>query len=126
MNQLNKSELQIMKYLWKIEKGFMKQIVEEFPNPAPAYTTISTLLTRMDNKGYVGFEKLGRDKCYYPIIQKNAYFTGQVKSMVTDFFNNSSSQFASFFTKNADFSVEELEELQRLVETKIEEQKKTI
>ena len=56
MNQLNKSELQIMKYLWKLEKGFMKQIVEEFPEPAPAYTTISTLLTRMVNKGYVGFE----------------------------------------------------------------------
>lgn len=124
MRSLNNSELQIMKYLWKIEKGFMKDIVEQFPEPAPAYTTISTLVGRMVDKGYIGFEKLGRDKQYYPLLQKNEYFSGQVKDMVSDFFNNSASQFASFFTKNADFTMQELEELQELVQKKISQKKK--
>ena len=123
MKQLNKTELQIMKYLWRIEKGFMKDIVEQFPRPAPAYTTIATLVGRMVDKGYIGFEKLGRDKHYFPMLDKNDYFSGQVKDMVSNFFNNSASQFASFFTKNSDFSIEELEELEALVQKKISQKK---
>lgn len=121
--QLNKTELQIMKYLWKIDSGFMKDIVAEFPEPKPAYTTIATLVGRMVEKKYIGFEKLGRDKRYFSLLQKNAYFKTQVKEMVVQFFNNSSSQFASFFAKNSDFSLEELEELQELVQQKINQKK---
>lgn len=126
MKKLNSTELQIMKYLWKIEKGFMKEIVEQFPQPAPAYTTISTLLGRMVDKGYIGFNKMGRDKQYFPVLKKNEYFSVQVKDMVSNFFNNSTSQFASFFTKNAEFTVEELEELQKLIQKKMTEKKKEI
>lgn len=122
--QLNKTELQIMKYLWKIEKGFMKDIVEQFPHPAPAYTTISTLIGRMVEKNYIGFEKYGRDKEYYPVLLKNDYFSAQLKDMVSNFFNNSTSQFASFFTKNADLSIQELKELEDLVQKKIAQKKK--
>lgn len=124
IKQLNKTELQIMKYLWKIEKGFMKDIVEQFPNPSPAYTTISTLVGRMVDKNYIGFEKYGRDKEYFPILQKNEYFAAQLKDMVSNFFNNSTSQFASFFAKNSDFSLEELEDLQELVKEQISNKKK--
>ncbi len=126
MKRLNSTELQVMKYLWKLEKGFMKEIVAQFPQPSPAYTTISTLLGRMVDKGYVGFEKLGRDKQYFPILKKNEYFAVQVKDMVSNFFNNSTSQFASFFTKNAEFTVEELEELQELIQKKIKEKKREV
>lgn len=123
IKQLNKTELQVMKYLWMLNKGFMKDIVDLFPEPKPAYTTISTLLSRMCDKNYVGFTRLGRDKEYYPILKKNDYFTSQMKTMITHFFNDSKSQFASFFTKNADFSIEELEELQELVQQKIDQKK---
>ncbi|MDH7914137.1 BlaI/MecI/CopY family transcriptional regulator [Winogradskyella sp. SYSU M77433] len=123
IKQLNKSELQIMKYLWNLKKGFMKDIVEQFPEPKPAYTTISTLLSRMCNKNYIGFERLGRDKQYYPILRKSDYFSKQVNGMIQHFFNDSKAQFASFFTKNADLSVQELEELQDLLKQKIEEKK---
>ena len=123
IKQLNKTELQVMKYLWILNKGFMKDIVDLFPEPKPAYTTISTLLSRMCDKEYIGFNRLGRDKEYFPILQKNDYFAHQMKSMITHFFNDSKSQFASFFTKNADFSIEELEELQTLVKQKIEQKK---
>jgi predicted transcriptional regulator len=122
--QLNKTELQIMKYLWNIEKGFMKDIVEQFPTPGPAYTTISTLIGRMVDKKYIGFHKHGRDKEYFPILQKNEYFAAQLKDMVSNFFNNSTSQFASFFAKSSDFSLEELEELEELVQKQISNKKK--
>jgi len=124
IKQLNKSELQIMKYLWILEKGFMKDIVEKFPEPGPAYTTISTLLKRMCDKKYIGFKRLGRDKEYYPILKKQDYFSNQMNGMIRNFFNDSKSQFASFFTKNADFSIEELEELQNLLKQKINQKKK--
>jgi predicted transcriptional regulator len=121
--QLNSSELQIMEYLWKLEKAFLKDIVELYPEPKPAYTTISTVLSRMCKKEYVGFEKLGRDKHYFPILQKNHYFGNQIRGMISNFFNNSKTQFASFFTKTADLSVEELRELQTLLAEQIENKK---
>ncbi|MBJ7881148.1 BlaI/MecI/CopY family transcriptional regulator [Gelidibacter salicanalis] len=124
MKQLNKTELQVMKYLWILNKGFMKDIIDLFPEPKPAYTTVSTLLSRMCDKNYIGFNRLGRDKEYFPILKKNEYFASQMKTMITHFFNDSTSQFASFFTKNADFSMEELEELQELVKQKIDQKKK--
>lgn len=124
IKQLNKTELQIMKYLWTLKKAFMKDIVEQFPEPKPAYTTISTLLTRMCDKDYISFERLGRDKQYYPVLKKNDYFSKQVNGMITHFFNDSKSQFASFFTKNADLSMQELEELQQLLQEKINHKKK--
>ena len=124
IKQLNKTELQIMKYLWALKKAFMKDIVEQFPEPKPAYTTISTLLKRMCDKGYIAFERLGRDKQYYPVLKKNDYFSKQVNGMITHFFNDSKSQFASFFTKNADLSMQELEELQQLLQEKINNKKK--
>ncbi|WP_307810555.1 BlaI/MecI/CopY family transcriptional regulator [Gelidibacter salicanalis] len=124
IKQLNKTELQVMKYLWILNKGFMKDIIDLFPEPKPAYTTVSTLLSRMCDKNYIGFNRLGRDKEYFPILKKNEYFASQMKTMITHFFNDSTSQFASFFTKNADFSMEELEELQELVKQKIDQKKK--
>lgn len=123
IKQLNKTELQIMKYLWILKKGFMKDIVEQFPEPKPAYTTISTLLKRMCDKDYISFERLGRDKQYYPVLKKNDYFSKQVNGMITHFFNDSKSQFASFFTKNADLSIHELEALQELLQEKINNKK---
>ena len=123
IKQLNKTELQIMKYLWILKKGFMKDIVEQFPEPKPAYTTISTLLKRMCDKDYISFARLGRDKQYYPVLKKNDYFSKQVNGMITHFFNDSKSQFASFFTKNADLSIQELEELQELLQEKINNKK---
>ncbi len=124
IKQLNKTELQVMKHLWKIKQGFLKEIVEQFPEPGPAYTTISTLVGRMVDKNYIGFNKLGRDKQYYPILQKHEYFSAHMKDMVSLFFNNSASQFASFFTKNSDLSIEEIEELQKILQEKIKEKKK--
>lgn len=121
MNQLNETELVIMKHLWNIKKGFMKDIVNQFPEPKPAYTTVSTMVSRMCVKNYIGFTKLGRDKQYYPLLQKENYFSNQMNGIVKNFFNNSAAQFASFFTKQSSLSEEELEELRSLIDEQIKQ-----
>ncbi|MBD78807.1 MAG: penicillinase repressor [Crocinitomicaceae bacterium] len=123
MKELNNTELEVMEFLWKLKKGFMKDIVELFPEPKPAYTTIATLLSRMVDKKYIGFNKLGRDKQYFPILNKEDYFSSHLKKVVTQFFNGSPSQFASFFTSKTDLTVEELDELKSLVESQINKKK---
>lgn len=123
MIQLTTAEEQIMKYLWKLEKAFMKDIVDAFPEPKPAYTTIATVLKRMTDKDIIGFKQYGKVREYYPKIQKPAYFSGQLQSMVKNFFNDSNAQFASFFTNESKMSLSELEELKQMIEQQIKDRK---
>lgn len=123
MNQLTKTEEHIMKYLWKIKKGYMKDIVDEFPDPKPAYTTSATILTRMVEKGYVGFNQHGKVREYFPILKKSKYFKNHINQLVSNFFNNSTAQFASFFTTKTDMTVEELEELRDIIDQQIKDKK---
>lgn len=122
--QLTNAEEQVMKFLWKLEKAYMKNILEEFPEPKPATTTVSTLLKRMIDKGFVGYNQHGSNREYYPLIKKNDYFSKNLNLLIKDFFNNSAAQFASFFTNETNLTISELEELKQLVEKKIEKQQK--
>lgn len=121
--KLTKAEEQVMKYLWKLEKAFMKDILDIFPEPKPANTTIATLLNRMIDKGFVGYKRYSKIREYYPKISKSEYFGKQINFLIKDFFNNSASQFASFFTNETKLSLNELEELKRIVEDKINTEK---
>lgn len=122
--QLTNAEEQVMKFLWKLESAYMKNILDEFPEPKPATTTIATLLKRMTDKGFVGYNQHGSNREYFPLVKKTDYFAKNFNLLIKDFFNNSTSQFASFFTNESNLSLSELEELKRLVEKKIENQQK--
>ena len=124
MNSLTKTEEQIMKYLWKLEKGYMKDLVEAFPDPKPAYTTTATILTRMIDKGYVGFTQHGKVREYFPKLKKSRYFKDHVNQLITNFFDDSTAQFASFFTSKEDLSIEELEELKNHIQQQIEKKRR--
>jgi len=117
--KLTKAEEQVMGYLWSLEKAYMKNILDEFPEPKPAATTIATLLKRMTFKGFVGYHQHGSNREYFPLVKKTDYFSKQVKSIIKDYFNNSASQFASFVTFETDMSQEELTELRDLVDKQI-------
>lgn len=121
---LSNTEEQLMEHLWKLEKAFMKELLEAYPKPKPATTTIATLLKRMTDKGFVGYEELGNARQYYPLVKKNDYFSKQVNGMIKDFFNNSASQFASFFTKETNLSEKELEELKKIIDVELQKKKK--
>ena len=122
--KLTNAEEQVMKYIWKLERAYLKNILDEFPEPKPANTTIATLLKRMTDKGFVGYNQHGSNREYFPLVKKTEYFSKQVNSMIKDYFNNSASQFASFFTNETNLNLTDLEELQKLVEQRIKTKKK--
>ncbi len=123
MKKLTQTEEKVMRYLWKLKRVYMKDLVNQFPDPKPAYTTIATILTRMVDKGLVGYDQHGKVREYYPLVEKGSYFDGQLKDIVHKFFNDSPGQFASFFTSNNDMTIQELEELKKMVEQKIDEKR---
>lgn len=118
--QLSQTEEELMQYLWKLEKAFMKDLLDEYPEPKPAPTTVATLLKRMTEKGFVDYEQMGRSRQYYPLVKKSDYFSKHVNGLIKKFFNDSAPQFASFFTSETNLSEKELKELKAIVEKEIE------
>ena len=123
MKELTKAEEQIMQYLWKLEKAFLKDIIEEFPHPRPAYTTISTVVRVLVKKGIIGYNTFGKVNQYFPLISKNAYTREFMKGMMKSFFNDSVGGFTSFFAREQDLSLSDLEEMKSLIEEQIHNKK---
>jgi predicted transcriptional regulator len=124
MQQLTNSEEQLMEHLWKLEKAFMKDLLDAFPEPKPKTTTVATLLKRMIDKDFVAYKEFGNSREYYPLVKKNTYFSKHVNGLIKNFFNDSASQFASFFTNETNLSEKELEELKKIVDSAIQKKKK--
>lgn len=122
--QLSNSEEQLMQHLWKLEKAFMKDLLEEYPEPKPATTTVATLLKRMTDKKFVAYNEFGNSREYYPLVKKEDYFSKHVNGLIKNFFNNSASQFASFFTTATNLSQNELEELQKIIDKQLQKKKR--
>ncbi|MBK7099422.1 MAG: BlaI/MecI/CopY family transcriptional regulator [Sphingobacteriales bacterium] len=124
MKKLSKTEEQLMEYIWKAEKAFLKDLIESFPEPKPASSTVATLLKRMNDKGVIGYHQYGNSREYYPLIKKSDYFSKHVNSLIKNYFDDSVLQFASFFTKETNLSAQQLEELKKIVEREIQKRKK--
>ncbi|WP_299889363.1 BlaI/MecI/CopY family transcriptional regulator [uncultured Lacinutrix sp.] len=116
MVTLTKVEEKIMKILWDIEKGFIKDIIEEYPNPKPPYNSVSTIVRVLVQKEIIGYKAYGKSHQYYPLISKEEYSKGQMKRLVTDYYNNSLSQVVSFFTESKQLKQSELDEAMRMLE----------
>lgn len=117
--QLTKTEEDLMNHLWKLEKAFMKDLLEAYPEPKPAPTTVATLLKRMHDKQFVGYTLYGKSREYFPLVKKKDYFSKHVNGLIKSFFNDSATQFASFFTKETNLTKEELEDLKQLIDSEI-------
>lgn len=118
--KLTDAEKDLMEIIWQKNTAFMKDIIEEYPEPKPATTTIATLLKRMQNKDLIGYKTYGNSREYFPKVSKEVYFKEEMTSMIDKFFNSSASQFASFFTSNTKMSQSELKQLRDLIDQKIE------
>lgn len=123
MKELTKAEEQIMQILWKMEKGFVNDILEKLPIPKPAYNTVSTIVRILERKGFVGHKAYGKTHEYYPLINKKEYTKSYFKGFMNNYFENSYQALASFFTKENKLSIEELEEIKQLMEKEINKQK---
>lgn len=124
MKPLTQAEEQIMQCLWKLKKAFLKDIIEALPEPKPAYTTVSTVLRVLVKKGFVDFDRFGKINQYFPLISKESYSQSTFQKMLEKYFGNSTSVFTSFFAKHEKVSLEDLEEMKRIIEQQIEEKKK--
>jgi BlaI family transcriptional regulator, penicillinase repressor len=122
--KLSKAEEQLMEYIWTQGKAFMKDILESYPEPKPAATTIATLLKRLQDKNVITYSKFGNSRQYYPLIKKVDYFSKQIKDIISNFFDNSPAQFASFFAKETKMTSDELEDLKKIINQQIKKSKK--
>ena len=119
--QLTRAEEQIIKILWEVEPATVQSILEKFDSPKPARTTVSTILSILENKGFVTHEIQGKTNCYSTLVKKDDYSKFQLSGILKNYFNNSFASMASFFAKENNLSLEELDEL--LEETKLALQK---
>lgn len=121
--KLSHKEEEIMVIIWQGKRVFTKDILDALPEPKPAATTVSTLLKRISDKGFIGFDIVNNIRCYYPLVKKEDYFSKELKGMIASFFDNSTAQFASFFAKSSNLSIEELEELRNIIDKEIDKKK---
>ncbi len=123
MKELTKAEEQIMQILWKIEKGFVNDILEEFQLPKPAYNTVSTIVRILEKKEFVSHKAYGKTHEYFPLISKEEYTKTYLKGFLNNYFSNSYQQLVSFFSNDNNLSMHELEEIRTMMEEQIEKQK---
>ncbi len=121
---LSKTEEQLMEIIWQQDKAFLKDLINNYPEPKPAATTIATLLKRMQDKGFVAYTLFGNSRQYYPLVKKSEYFSKHVNGLIKNFFDNSALQFASFFTTTTNLTTAELEDLKKIVDHEIKRKKK--
>ncbi len=120
MKELTRAEEQVMHILWDIGSGFVRDILERFRDPKPAYTTVSTIIRILEEKGFVGHRAYGKAHEYYPLIEKPTYTRVMMKGVLLKYFGNSLRQMVSFFSHEKGLTVSELEELKRIIEDEID------
>ncbi len=124
MKELTKAEDQIMQILWKIEKGFVKDVIAEMPDPKPAYNTVSTIIRILENKGFVDHNTYGKTHEYYPVVDRDTYRSFYLKSVLKNHFGGKFEQLVSFFARDNDLNVEDMEEILKHVETDLDDPEK--
>ena len=111
MKELTKAEEQVMQLLWKQGKAFVKDLVEEMPDPKPAYNTVSTIVRILEKKGFTGHNAYGKTHEYYPLISRKEYTRSYMKNFMRNYFSGSFQEMVSFFAKEDNMSLTDLDEL---------------
>ena len=113
--ELTRAELEIMQILWDRSSGFVNDILEALPEPKPAYNTVSTVVRILEKKGFVDHKAYGKSHEYYPIVDRDSYTQGFMSSVLNNFFGGSASRMVSFLSSNRSISMEEADEIMKLL-----------
>lgn len=113
MKQLTKAEEEVMQLLWTLQKANVASLLDELPEPKPAYNTISTIIRILEDKGFVSHEKVGKGHVYFPLVKKEEYSNQRLNTLVDGYFQGSFKSMVSFFMKKNDISLKELEEIMK-------------
>jgi BlaI family transcriptional regulator, penicillinase repressor len=116
MKELTKAEDQIMQILWQLEKGFVKDIVEQMPEPRPAYNTVSTITRILEKKGFVGYKAYGKTHEYFPLILKEKYSKFYLNNFLKGYFEGSFQNLVSFFAHDGKMDVHDIDTLLKQLE----------
>lgn len=116
MKELTRAEEQLMQVLWQIKKGFVKDVIDQLPDPKPAYNTVSTFIRILETKGFVGHTAHGKSHEYYPLISKEQYQNFATEKLLTGYFDNSVKRMFSFFVQKEKIDMKEADEIMKLIE----------
>jgi BlaI family transcriptional regulator, penicillinase repressor len=122
--QLTKAEEQVMQLLWEMGEGLVKDIRDRFEEPKPARNTISTVVRILEKKDFVSHRTYGNVHVYFPLVSKQTYSKSQLFGLMKSYFNNSFPAMASFFAREEDLSIQELEKLMEETKRELEERKR--
>ena len=118
MKKLAKREEQIMQILWKLDRAFVREIIEEFPEPKPHYNTIATLIRVLKDKGFVDSKKFGNMYQFFPVVSKEVYQKKDVGDILSKYFDNSYKKMVAYFAKEENISSTELEDILKMIKKK--------
>ncbi len=121
--ELTRAEEEVMQVLWMIGKGFVNDVLEHYPEPRPAYNTISTIIRILERKGFADHNAYGKTHEYYPLISKEEYTRQFMGTVVKGYFDNSLRKMVSFFTGDERMSMKEMEEIRKIIDQQIEQKK---
>jgi BlaI family penicillinase repressor len=116
MTTLTKAEEQVMQILWEQEEGFVKDLLVHFPEPKPAYNTVSTIIRILEKKGFVDHRSYGKSHQYFPVLTREQYRNDRFSNLMKDYFNNSMQQVLSHFGKSGRMNIREADEIIRMME----------
>ena len=111
MKSLTKAEELVMQVLWKLKQGFLKDIVENSPEPRPHSNTVATILKILVEKGFVEYDVQGRNNVYKSKISKAEYGRKSINNLVKGYFEGSPAKLVSQFVSDNKLTIEELETL---------------
>lgn len=122
MKELTKAEEQVMQILWKLEKGFVKDLIDEMPEPKPAYNTVSTIVRILEKKGFVDHNAYGKTHEYFPVVSREAYTRSYMRNFMRNYFSGSFKELVSFFAKDDNMSLNDLDDLIQDVKRDLEDE----
>jgi len=125
IRELTKAEEQVMQILWDLDESIVRDMVDQFPDPKPAYNTVSTVLRVLEKKGFVDHKAYGTTYVYFPLISKKDYSKFQFTNLIKNYFNGSFPKMAAFFAKENNLSIRELEEMMDMAKDELKDESKT-
>jgi BlaI family penicillinase repressor len=116
IKELTKAEEQVMRILWQLNEAIVKDVVEQMPEPKPAYNTVSTVIRVLEGKGFIDHKAYGNSYVYFPTISEEDYKKFALDKIMSNYFSNSYQSLVSFLVSEKNLGINELEELTKLAE----------
>ena len=114
--ELTPAELEIMQMIWSRGASFVNDLLALFPEPKPAYTTVSTIVRILERKGYLAHNSYGKSHEYYPLIDRESYTHDFMTNVLNNFFGGSPARMVSFFAEKESISVDEADEILKILQ----------